>query len=166
MSEITNGQTAGLRGNTPSFEYITTKTPVVSGVSTTRTLNESESGSIIVLDRVGGTVFTLPTGKPGINFTFLADNANASAIVTNIGTSTPIIIGSIATVLASSMSNGSMFVSTSASAYVRIITNATTTGGIQGSKLVLTALSSGTWFVSGTLIGSGALTTPFSAASA
>ena len=165
MAEITNAQTAGLRGNTPAFEYITAKSPVVSGVGATRTINDSESGSVFLMDRYAGTKFTLPTGVPGQQLTFLTNvTSNTYSIVTNIGTSTPVIIGALP-IFAEGIT-GSMFVAAGGSALVRIVMNGTTTGGVQGSKIVLTNLSSGTWFVSGTLMGSGTLATPFSALSA
>ena len=163
----TAGSTSGLRGNAPSYEYITTKQPVIYGSGATRSLIDSESGSNVLFDRAAGTIFTLPVALPGMTFTFLTNVlSTANAIVTNIGTSTPVIIGGLISTSALALSAGSMYTSNGGNKNVRIAMNGTTTGGIEGSKIVLTALSSGTWFVSGTLISSGANITPFSAYSA
>jgi len=164
MAEATNGQTAGLRGNTPSFEYITTKTPVVSGVTAARKINETESGSIILLDNAGvRNTFTLPVAIPGTNYTFITNiGTNTASIITNITSSSPIIVGALN--LTANGVTGSMFISNSASGYDTLTFNGTTTGGLQGSKFKVTALSTNTWFIEGTLVGSGTLATPFSKA--
>ena len=161
----TAGSTAGLRGNTPNYEYVTSKQPVISGAGATRTLLESESGSVVLLDRFAGTRFTLPVAVPGTNFTFLTNVTNNScSIITNISSSTPIIIGDLV-VNASPIGAGTSFQALGADLMVKIAMNGTTTGGQQGSRIVLTALSSGTWFASGLVNGTGTLATPFSALS-
>jgi len=160
----TSGETVGLRGNTPAYEYVTAKKPVISAGAATRTLVDSEAGSVVLLDRVAGNKFTLPVGVPGQEFTFISNMTSLTyAIVTNIGTSTPIIVGGLG--IFTNGITGSMFISTAADLNCQIKMNGTTTGGIQGSKIVLTNVSSGTWFVSGTLIGSGTFATPFTTAS-
>lgn len=155
----TNGETTGLRGTSPQLDYVTSKRPVISGLGATRTLTERESGSTVLFDRAAGIVITLPAAKPGISYEFVSNVTCATAnIVTNITTTTPVIIGAV-TVVPDLTGTASVFAN-KGSAY-SIAMNGGTTGGIVGSRLTMTALSSGTWMVSGITVGTGSIATPF-----
>lgn len=152
-----------LRGTQIVVDTVAAKKQVISGSGATRTLNEYESGSTIVLDKVDGTVFTLPEAKPGMTYEFITHKAvtsNSHKIITNITTSTPVIIGAVDSM---SVVDNSVkgFQSLGATANCSVTMNGTTTGGRVGTRLVVTAISSGTWFVTGLVVGSGTLATPF-----
>lgn len=157
-----------LRGTQIVVDSVSAKMPVISGSGATRTLNELESGSVVLFDRAAGTVYTLPTGVPGTTFTFLVSKtptSNAHRIVTNITTSTPVIIGAIDSMLTVDNTEKA-WQSLEATANCSIAMNGTTTGGQQGTKIVVTALSAGTWFATGLSVGTGTAATPFTTASA
>jgi hypothetical protein len=132
---------------------------VISGVGATRTLLQSEHGSICLLDAVAGNIYTLPTPVVGLSFTFVQTatvTSNAAKVITNSSSvfllgSVDMIINTSATTLAA-LANGTT--------HVAISSNGTTTGGVQGSCFSVTAISSTQWVISGVVSGSGSLATP------
>lgn len=133
---------------------------VISGAGATRTLLQSESGSLCLFDRAAGIVYTLPTPVVGMQFEFQTSvtiTSNAAKVIT--GASTQFLLGSVelgivaaATVLTAA-GNGS--------SHVALSSNGTTTGGVIGDRYRVTAISTTLWAIDGVLSGSGALATPF-----
>jgi len=133
--------------------------PLISGVGATRTLLASESGALCLFDRAAGVVYTLPTAEAGLEFEFqtvTTITSNAAKVITAgatqylLGTVDVVINGSATTLAASA--NGTT--------HVAISSNGTTTGGVQGDRYKVTAISATQWVITGFVSGSGSLATP------
>lgn len=143
----------------------TTITPnVISGQGATRTLNANESGSLCLFDRAAGIVFTLPTAPtPGTYFDFIVATtitSNAAKVITGAGTE--LLLGGYTNV-DTDTSNAVAAFTANGSTHVAVSMNGTTTGGIKGTALRFTCLSSTAWMVDGIVQGSGTVATAFSA---
>lgn len=136
--------------------------PIISGEGATRTLNETESGSVCLFDRAAGIVYTLPTTpNPGTFFDFMVTTtitSNAAKIIT--GSATELLIGAISNV-DTDTSNAVAAWTANGSTHISVSMNGTTTGAIQGTRLRFTCLSSTRWMVEGIVEGSGTVATPF-----
>lgn len=153
-----------LRGTDLVVDKIRAKKNVISGLGATRSLNENESGSVVLLDRAAGIVVTLPTAKPGIHFDFIVTTTvttNAYKIITAAGTE--LLIGGYTNVdtdtsnaVAVFLANGTNHVSVNMTA-----TGSNAQGGIQGTKLRFTCLSSTRWEVEGMVEAGGTVASAF-----
>ena len=136
--------------------------PVISGQGATRTLNEMESGSLALFDRAAGIVYTLPTApKIGSFFDFVVTTtitSNAAKVITGAGTE--LLIGGYTNVDTDTANAVAVFTG-NGSTHVSVSMNGTTTGGILGTKLRFTCLSSTKWMVEGIVQGNGTVATAF-----
>lgn len=136
--------------------------PVISGQGATRTLNKTESGSLCYFDRAAGIVYTLPTAAdPGTFFDFVITTtitSNAAKVITGAGIE--LLIGGYTNV-DTDTSNAVAVFTGNGSTHVAVTMNGTTTGGILGTKLRFTCLSSTRWMVEGIVQGSGTVATAF-----
>ena len=148
--------------NKHTFGPLEFSIPVISGEGATRTLNETESGSTCLFDRAAGIVYTLPTAPtPGTFFDFIVTTtitSNAAKVITGAGTE--LLIGGYMNV-DTDTSNAVAAFTGNGSTHVSVSMNGTTTGGILGTKLRFTCLSSTRWMVEGIVQGSGAVGTAF-----
>lgn len=140
--------------------------PVISGSGATRSLNEMESGSLVLMDRAAGIVFTLPTAKPGAFFDFgvtVTATTNAYKVITGAGTE--FLIGGYESVDTDSANAQAFFVGNGSSHIAVNMTAAASNalGGIQGTKLRFTCLSATRWMVEGMVMCGGTPATAFSA---
>lgn len=148
--------------NSQTFGDVSYQKPVISGQGATRTLNETESGSTCLFDRAAGIVYTLPAAaKVGTHFDFVITTtitSNAAKVITGAGTE--LLIGSLTSV---DTDTGNVLVgfTGNGSTHVAVTQNGTTTGGILGTKIRFTCVSSTRWIVEGNLLGSGTVATPF-----
>lgn len=150
-----------LRGTNLVVDTVQAKKSVISGSGATRTLNENESGSVVLFDRAAGIVYTLPTAKAGIHFDFHVTTtitSNSAKIITAAGTE--LLIGGLTSVDTDS-SNAVAFFSANGSTHIAVTMNGTTTGAVAGTKFRVTCLSSTKWMVEGQVFGSGVVATPF-----
>lgn len=151
-----------LRGPSLVLETVSARQPVISGSGATRTLNATESGSVCLFDRAAGIVYTLPTGAtPGTYFDFhvvTTITSNAAKVITGAGTE--LLIGGLLNVDTDS-SNAVAIWTGNGSTHVSVSMNGTTTGGIAGTYMRFTCLSSTRWMVQGFVEGSGVVATPF-----
>lgn len=151
-----------LRGTQIVVDSVASKKPVISGSGATRTLNENESGSLVLFDRAAGIVFTLPTPKAGINYDFAVKTevtSNSAKVITETPASE--FIAGTATMYntLAGLTSGSMFLANGTS-HVAVTMNGGTTGGKVGTRFSL--VCDGTaWQVSGMIVGSTILATPF-----
>tara|TARA_R110000868_G_scaffold82923_2_gene233974 strand:+ start:115 stop:597 length:483 start_codon:yes stop_codon:yes gene_type:complete len=158
-----------LRGTQIVVDTVSAKRPVVSGSGTSSTyiLNETQSGSIVLLDKVGGATYTLPTAKPGIVYHFVS-SANLTSgsykITATAATSSYVIVGNLTSQI-DSLTSGSMFIAGQNGVITpqSVTLNGASTGGRIGSYITVSALSSSTWHVSGLLVGTTTQSTPFAA---
>lgn len=142
-------------------DKMTQKANLISGQGATRTLNANESGSLCLFDRAAGIVYTLPTATPGAYFDFAvvtSVTSNAAKVITAAGTE--LLIGGYTNV-DTDTSNAVAVFDGNGSTHVAVSMNGTTTGGLQGTKLRFTCLSSTRWLVEGIVRGSGAVGTAF-----
>lgn len=149
------------RGTDLVLDKVRAKKNIISGQGATRTLNELESGSVCLFDRAAGIVYTLPTAKPGAHFDFIVTTSvtsNAAKVITGAGTE--LLIGGYTNV-DTDTSNAVAVFDGNGSTHVSVSMNGTTTGGLLGTKLRFTCLSSTRWMVEGIVRGSGTVATAF-----
>lgn len=157
-----------LRGTNLVLDEVRNRKHIVSGITSSSTtiaatvqLNPLDSGSVVFLDRAAGLTITLPIGQPGITYEFITKNtvtSNSYKIVTDLTVASAVFTGSVSTV--TSLGGSSLFIADDAT-HIAITSNGTTTGGILGGRFAVTCLSVGTWYITGSLIGSGTIVTPF-----
>lgn len=149
---------------TPVFETVAARRPLVSGQGATRTINANESGSTFLFDRAAGIVYTLPTATPGAFFDFVVTTTvttNAHKVITAAGTE--LLIGGYTSV-DTDTSNAVAFHSGNGSTHVAVnMTPAGTNalGGMVGTRLRFTCLSSTRWEVEGVNMAAGTPATAF-----
>lgn len=149
------------QGKRPLFETVNAKVHVISGQGATRTLSVDETGSTCLFDRAAGIVYTLPLAVPGLVYDFVVTTtitSNAAKVITGAGTE--LLIGGYTNV-DTDTSNAVAAFTGNGSTHVSVSMNGTTTGGILGTKLRFTCLSSTRWMVEGIVQGSGTVATAF-----
>lgn len=151
-----------LRGTNIVVDTVSAKVPVISGSGATRTLNEYQSGSTVLFDRAAGIVYTLPIAKPGIWYEFVTTKSittNFAKVIADISTNSPVMIGNMTQVTDTGASPVTFVAN--GTTHIAVSSNGTTTGAQAGSRFIVRALSTGTWFVTGLQVGTGSFATPF-----
>ena len=128
----------------------------------TRTLHPSESGALVLLDRLAGAVITLPapTANAGIFYDFAVPSnlgSNTTQIITSSGSI--YLIGGILNVDDDSAFADDWYVTGSSA--VSINFNGGTAGALVGTNFRLTSISASRWIVNGMVSASGTVTNPF-----
>lgn len=133
---------------------------IISDGVASKTLTADDAGALCLFDLAAGVAYTLPAPVAGMEFTFYANvsvTSNEHSVTTNaadVYLLGAVTIGTIATASAGSFAaDGSSIVGISSAGSV--------TGGLIGSKFVVTALNSTQWAIHGFLIGSSTIETPF-----
>lgn len=137
------------------------KRPVIQSVGATRTLDKSESGSLCLLDRAAGVVYTLPTAEEGLTFEFLATVAvtsNAYKVIT--AAATEFLVGGIIMGDVTVAQSGDYF-EADGTTIVALSADGATKGGLIGERFRVTAISATQWTIEGVCHGAGTLATPF-----
>jgi hypothetical protein len=137
------------------------KPNAVSGSGATVTLTAAQSGSNILMDRAAGIVFTLPTPSVGLYYNFFVKTSvtsNNYKVITDTGTT--LLIGSLVNIKTDLTT---LFSIGDGSTHISVLMNGTTTGGLIGTYLSFTCVSSTQWLVEGANLASGTIATPFSA---
>ena len=135
---------------------------VIQSVGATRQLLPKESGSLCLLDRAAGVVYTLPTPVEGMQFEFLATVAvtsNAYKVITKTIAS-EFLLGGIIMGDVTVAQSGDYF-EANGSTHVAISADGATKGGLLGERYVLTAISTTQWVIHGVCHGAGTLADPF-----
>ena len=150
----------------PKFDTITSKRKVISGLGATATLDAIDSGAVVLLDRAAGIVVTLPLASVGLTYDFLVTTSvtsNAYKIIT--GAATEFLLGDLTSVdtdtsnaVAKHTGNGTSHIAVNMTA-----ASSNALGGLKGTHLKFTCLSSTLWMVEGVNQGGGTVATPFSA---
>lgn len=149
------------QGKRPLFETVNTKTPIISGLGATRTLSVDETGSTVLLDRAAGIVLTLPLAVPGLVYDFIVTTSvtsNSYKVIT--GAATEFLIGGYTNV-DTDTSNAVAVFTGNGSTHIAVTSNGTTTGGLVGTHLRFTCLSTTRWEVEGIMLGAGIVATAF-----
>jgi hypothetical protein len=125
----------------------------------TRTLTAKESGSVCQFDRAAGVVYTLPAPVIGMEFEFVATvtvTSNSYKIITN--SASVFLLGAVQVfTIATASAGGFAFNGTT---HVACTSNGAESGGVIGSRIMVRAISSTQWVISGQLVGSGTVSTP------
>ena len=154
-----------LRGTDIVVDKIRAKRNIISGSGATASLSEFDSGSVVLLDRAAGIVFTLPAAcAVGTNYTFVATTSvtsNAYKIITGAGTE--LLIGGYTSVDTDSSNAAAIFTGNGSTHIALNMTAAGSNalGGIQGTSVTFTKLSSTLWEVTGTVMCGGTPATAF-----
>lgn len=140
------------------------KKTIISGQAATTTLREDQSGSILLLDRAAGEVITLPPAKVGLSFQVVATvsvTSNVYKIIT--ANSTTFLVGSYGSydTDTTTTANAVQYFTGNGSTHVSLSMNGTTTGGLAGTNLKFTCISTTQWLVEGNNLGSGSVATAF-----
>lgn len=141
--------------------YAGIRRPVTSGNGATVSLKTADANAINLFDRAAGIIYTLPATTVGAVFTFMATvsvTSNNYKVIT--GTATELLIGSV---LSEDTDSGdvAVFFPANGSTHIAVTMNGSTTGGLKGTRLTFTCLSTTLWMVDGVNAGSGTVATPF-----
>jgi hypothetical protein len=136
---------------------------LVTLITTTTLTALLNGGRNNLLSLAGGFTSTLPAATgTGMLYTFTVGIVSTTGYVVKTAPSTDIFAGSLLLGIdASNTSSPTLFKTASNSNTITL--NGTTTGGVTiGDSFTLQDIAAGVWSVSGTLVGSSALATPFS----
>lgn len=160
MAAPTDIEQIGYNGPKGSLLRGTHRT-VIQSVGATRTLLAKESGSLCLLDRAAGVVYTLPTPVEGMTFQFLvtvAVTTNAYKVIT--AAATQFLIGKVIMGDVTVAQSGDVFTA-DGTTIVAISEDGATKGGLLGGEYTVTAISATQWAIFGVTHGAGTLATPF-----
>ena len=132
---------------------------IISEAVATRTLVGKEAGAACLFDVASGVVYTLPAPVAGMTFEFWVTTtitSNSAKIITDAATT--FLLGEVLTYTTATASPAGF--AFNGSTHVACTMNGTTTGGIIGTKVRVTALSSTVWWIEGVVVGSGTIATP------
>lgn len=135
-----------------------------SSTTTTRVLKAEETGATCLFDRAAGLVYTLPAPELGLYFDFdIRTTITSNSATVNAG-ATRFITGALLSIDTDTANAAVGFVANGTS-HISIAMNGTTTGGVAGTKFrvecISTTASTRVWMVSGNVLGSGVVATPF-----
>tara|TARA_R110000744_G_scaffold93713_1_gene181011 strand:+ start:1163 stop:1654 length:492 start_codon:yes stop_codon:yes gene_type:complete len=129
-------------------------------------LSASDAGKTIVFGAAAATLITLPEPELGMVFNFVSAITATGDHEIQALTNAEGFVGGIS-IHSTTAGNSDLFSANAAGTDDFITMNATTTGGKAGSVLrivaILDASAAKCWVVSGNLLGSGTLATPFAA---
>jgi hypothetical protein len=123
-----------------------------------------QSGALIVTNALTGALYTLPTPVAGMWFEFwtqLAPTSNEIKVITKT-IATEFILGSVVATHATVGSSGTAYPSVTGDSFVSHNQNGTTSGGVPGDQLILTAISTTRWIARGWSVQSGSTGDPWS----
>lgn len=124
------------------------------------TLNRSHAGTTVVLNAAAGLTVTLPaaSGTGDVYTILVGTTVTSNSYIVKVANASDVMMGTldVATDIA-----GVTCPTTSTSDTITM--SGTTTGGILGSRIVLTDIATNKWGVTGGLVSSGVEATPFSA---
>ncbi len=131
----------------------------VNDVTANTTLTVADSGQVFLLDAAAGVTVTLPTAAAGLTYTFVVKTSvTSNSYKITAGSSNGYFMGSLAT----TTGTGSADIFTgNGSSDISVTMNGTTTGGLLGTLITITCVTTGLWEVSGTNIASGTIATAF-----
>lgn len=133
--------------------------PVISGSGATATLTERDSGSMVLFDRATGITFTLPVPRIGLTYDFAVTVTGTGAYKTITNASTQFVRGTVnlniedAETAKGFTANGT--------SHVAVNLLSAETGWLLGGHYTITCVSTTVWEVTGNLMSSGTITTPF-----
>jgi len=133
--------------------------PVISGAGATFTLTERDSGSLFLFDRAAGITVTLPRPRVGLTFDFAVSILGTGPYKVITNASTQFVRGTVTLDIEDS-ATGKGFTA-NGTTHVAVNSLSAETGWLLGGHYRLTCVSTTVWEVTGTLMSSGTITTPF-----
>jgi hypothetical protein len=171
VNRIITGKTKAGKGNIKLSDdvvggSVVGRRNVVDITAAARTITEDESGTLFVCNKADGITFTLPAlsaSMVGVHYDFVVNTSiTSSALKWSTGTQgTDWFIGGLVTADADGTVESGFIVAGNGSSHDNISMNGTTTGGLIGTQVRLTAISSTLWQVEGIMAASGDTATPF-----
>lgn len=122
---------------------------------------EANAGRITTMNIASGATFTLPaaTGTGDEYIIFIGTTIGSNSAIIAVASSSDILAGGVS--IATDIGGGVML---TAATTDTITMSGSTTGGVKGSWVKVTDVTSGIWMLDGFLISTGSEATPFSAA--
>ncbi len=134
-------------------------------ISTASTLTAANSTSLCVFSTAAGQIYTLPAPVVGLTFDFFVQTTATSLSHKVITSGASIyLVGAISYGILDTTpaaNPGPKFTAADGSSIVSIAMNGSTTGGVQGTYFTVTCISATLWLISGLVIASGTISTPF-----
>jgi len=145
---------------------ITGKKAVTAGAAST-TLTAAQSGGVFLFDATTVEDYVLPTATAGLTYTFVwtATAAGTTNIHTITTASADFLGGSVLLGLEAttpSANAGPKLFTGNGSSHTVFTANGSTTGGVKGGQITVTAISATVWMVTGLVLATGVVATPFS----
>lgn len=136
---------------------------VIDPEGTARVLKKYESGALCLFATAAGQAYTLPAitaEDVGMEFEFCATVTGTGTYSVTTDAATTFIIGAIDSSSTAVAEGGDTFVADGTSD-TNFTADSDVTGRLVGTRITLTAISTTLWRISGTMMGSGTLATPF-----
>ena len=143
------------------------KRPVVTeDTAATYTITAAQSGTLFVLAKASGITFTLPTAVVGLTYEFFVSTSITSNNYGIDTDGTDLFAGIVLNVdkdqAYTSATALQAICKGNGSSHIHIDMDGSTTGGLLGSRISVTAISSAVWLVEGIIHGDSNVTTIFS----
>ena len=136
---------------------------VIAPAGTATTLTAGQSGALCLYNTAAGQTYVLPAigaNDVGMYFDFLATITGTGTYSVTTDAATTFIGGGLDSSSTSVAEGGDTFTANIAST-VSVVHDSDVTGRLLGTHYTLTALSTTTWGIGGTMMGVGTLATPF-----
>lgn len=136
---------------------------VITGWATGRTLTVAESGALITFDTAAGQAITLPAiaaRDVGTTFEFVVVVTGTGTYSVTTDAATTFIGGGVG-MHSTTVAQGGLTAVADPAATVACTMDSDVTGRLVGGHFSMTAYSTTTWTISGSLAGVGTLATPF-----
>ena len=156
-----------------NYEQVTYRSPSLSqqrascrdviALTSATTLIPQQSGALVLMDAAAGFTITLPTPTAatiGMTFEFLQTVTQTSGTQKITAGTGVFLLGEVLTYTTATVAPAGF--AFDGATHIAYTSNGTTSGGINGTRLLFTALSATAWSVTGTVVGSGTIVTPAS----
>ncbi len=133
-------------------------------ITAATTLTAAQSGSTCILSDLTGTLYTLPAAQVGLTYSFFVSVSNTSGSHKVITPASVFLVGAISYGIVDTTpaaNPGPKFTGADGSTIRSIAMNGSTTGGVVGTYFEVKCISTTQWMISGLVIASGTISTPF-----
>lgn len=136
---------------------------VIDGAGTATTLTADQSGALCVFSTAAGQTYTLPaitSDDVGMTFDFIITITGTGTYSVSTDAATTFIGGGLDSSSTTVAEGGDTFTA-DITATTAVTHDSDVTGRLLGTHYTMTALSTTTWSIGGTMMGVGTLATPF-----
>jgi hypothetical protein len=143
--------------------YFYPKIPIQDITASTKTITTAETGTLFLLNRAAGIVFTMPAPAVGLYYDFIVNTSvTSNAYKWSTATQgTDFFLGTlVGEDIDGTVTSGAGFTG-NGTTHDNISMNGTTTGGLVGTQFRLIGISTTLWTCQGMVSGSGTIATPF-----